>query len=583
MKQITIRKYGARLISDSESAIVQSMRDQNRLWNKLVEIERDNTLKYREIVTQADSELSALAQEHSAAEERLEHVRKQRNRARAIKRSKKIEGGEDYAAKIKSISADLAGLRARMKEIRGRAKEAAKPQLEALEEQRRAAVKQAVKEADLWWAHSELMTNAFDVARSRALKSNAELRFHRFDGRGRIGVRFSPGILLSAPPATEMLKVREATEEEMQRAHFKIGRKKRTVAMDMRIGKPDNTGAIPKATFIVTVHDGMPLPMDTPLKTAVVKREMNDEWAKYSIVLMFVDPQATPQDKPLQTKAAGVDFGWRMVHDREWEDKTGLRVATIASSDGRKQHINIPPDMIARFERADRLRSDLSLSANGFWERTSPLFTEEALSKLAEDEWLNVLVGKARRARMPYPSLMRAIVKAHGENPILGTQADAEMQHWAREAKKLSLAASFVRTRAVDRRQHYYRNVAAKMVFCYGLIAVKNTDLKSLAKLVDADGEENPLHEKARANRFIASPSELRNAIKQAAMREGLEVVEIDPQHTTTTCASCGHVHDGPIRDLTFVCDGCGAVHDQDENSAELCLKKALESSAYAV
>lgn len=87
-----------------------------------------------------------------------------------------------------------------MKECRARAKDAAKPRLEELELRRRAAVKEAGKEAAMWWAHSELVTNAFDVARAKALKTNAELRFHRFDGEGRIGVRSSQGIVLSSPP-----------------------------------------------------------------------------------------------------------------------------------------------------------------------------------------------------------------------------------------------------------------------------------------------------------------------------------------------------------------------------------------------
>jgi hypothetical protein len=277
LKKITIRKYGARLLGDSEPIIVKSMRDQNTLWNKLVEIERANTTEYRDIVAQSDDVLAALTQEYAAAEQRLKDVQEMRNRVRAAKRSKQIEGAENYAAEIKAISSSLKDLRARMKECRARAKEAAKPRLEGLEDRRRAAVKQATNEAAIWWAHSELVTNSFDVARVKALKSNAELRFHRFEGEGRIGVRIQNGILL------------------------------------------------------------------------------------------------------------------------------GNQKGTIANKDGTKQHITLPPELLARFERSTRLRSELDVAANEFWVRTASLFTDDILATLSEDEWLRVLVGKAKRAHRPYP------------------------------------------------------------------------------------------------------------------------------------------------------------------------------------
>lgn len=80
------------------------MRDQNTLWNKLVEIERANTTEYRDIVAQSDDVLAALTQEYAAAEQRLKDVQEMRNRVRAAKRSKQIEGAENYAAEIKAIS-----------------------------------------------------------------------------------------------------------------------------------------------------------------------------------------------------------------------------------------------------------------------------------------------------------------------------------------------------------------------------------------------------------------------------------------------------------------------------------------------
>ena len=118
MKQITIRKLGARLLGDSESTILQSMRQQNRLWNKLVEIERANSEAYRQIVTDSDAELAAITKEHQAVEEQLEEVRIARNRARAAKRAKALDNAPDYAAAIKTLAARLKDLRVGMKACR---------------------------------------------------------------------------------------------------------------------------------------------------------------------------------------------------------------------------------------------------------------------------------------------------------------------------------------------------------------------------------------------------------------------------------------------------------------------------------
>lgn len=585
MKQIIVRKLGARLLGDAEPVILSSMRQQNRLWNRLVEIERANSEAYRQIITDSDAELAALTQQHKAAEEALEQVRTERSRARAAKRSKTLDNAPDYAAAIKTLADELKQLRAGMRECRARAKAAAAPRLAELEATRRDAIKTASQEAALWWAHSELVLTAFDVARSRALKTNASLRFHRFDGEGRIGVRFSPGILLSAPPSTAMLKVREPTPGEL--GHLQATRsKKRLVAVDMRVGKPDENKNPPIATFLVTIHAGMELPENVPLKTVTVKRENRAGRAKWFMVFMFVQDDAEPAEKPLPPRAVGVDFGFRLVRAQQAtaigdDPRTQLlRVATVARADGTKEHITLPADLIAKFHHADQLRSELDRIANDFWLTHGPLFTDAVLAAMAEDEWLRVLVQKAKRARQPYASLMLAITAAHAKQPVLGDAVDRTMSAWHRRAQRLTVAAYGTRRKAVDRRTHLYRNAAANLVRTSGMLALKNTVFSALARLTSEDGAtENPLHAIARANRFIASPAALRAAIVQAAKREQREVVMVDPRDTTVECSNCGHVHAGPITDLMFVCDSCHAVHDQDENSALICLKRALESA----
>ena len=578
-KKIVIRKYGVRLLGD-DKIIVKSLREQNRLWNSLVEIDRATNAEYREIIAASDDELARLTREHATAEERLDEIRLQRNRARARVRSKQIDGAENYAASMKEVSAQLKTLRAAMRECRGRAKEAAKPKVADLNERHKLAVKNAVAEAKMWWCHSELIYKKYEIARARALSTNATLRFSRFEGGGSIGVRFSGGMLLSAPPKTTLLQLREATDAEL--GHLKRERKgKRIVAMEMRTGNPQEDGSVPMSTFLVTVHEGAELLPNVPLKTVKVLREMRAGKPTWFAVFMFVEEDADEIDDPsaLPVNAVGIDFGWRMVRDSEWGEHWGLRVATLINGEGKAEHITLPPDFIKRLERASEQQAALDTSANDFWLRVAPLLTDDALSSLEDDDWLKVVIGKAKRAKRPYPALMKLLAEAHERNPVLGSEVQAYMSTWARQAQRAMEACFGARRRALDHRKHVYRNVAARLVHKYGLLAIKDINFADLA-LLERAGAENELSAKSRSNRVIAAPSELREAIEVAAKRERRELIKVPAVNTTVTCSVCGHVHGGPILDVLFVCDECGTLHDQDENSARNCLKTAFATAS---
>lgn len=582
MKSVLIRKYGARLIGqpETEQIIIQSLRSQNKLWNALVEIEHRNHEAYAAIVTDSDAEFAALTLEHDVANATLDALYEQRNRKRAAMRTKKIEGADVFAVAISAQKQHLKEIQAAMKSCRGRAKEAARSRLETLEQQRREVVKETIRQAGLWWCHSELVATSFDAARAKALKTpGSKLNFHRFEGEGRIGVRFSPGIKLASPPATSLLKVREACPEEL--GHLKASRPgKQIKAVDIRIGKSDENNVAPTATFLVTIHDGMSLLGDTPLKTVTVKREMYAGKVKWFMVFMFVASETEEKAMPLRPKAVGIDFGWRQVHDKEFGDQTGLRVATIIDTQGAVEHVTLSPTMLARFERADMLRGKLDTSANEFWKDVSKQFSDSVLQSMDEKEWLRVLVEKARRAKRTYPGLMLSIAKAHALNPVLGDAADQFMQAWARSANRLNEVVFGTRRRVLEHRRHLYRNIAARLARECGLIAVKNINFRELSLSKSKDDEAMALHDLARANRVLASPSELRNAIIQAAKREQREIVLVDPAYQTATCSVCGHVHSRISADLFFVCANCGKLHDRDENSAKNTLQFAMEGAS---
>ena len=119
-KKIVVRAFGARLLGGaaaSETA-TQVLLGQNRLWNKLVEIERDARVSYRGALSSSDAELATLEGMSSALEEKALKLLDERNKARARVRSKKSDADGDIPAQLRAIYAEQKTLRARMRERR---------------------------------------------------------------------------------------------------------------------------------------------------------------------------------------------------------------------------------------------------------------------------------------------------------------------------------------------------------------------------------------------------------------------------------------------------------------------------------
>ena len=89
-----------------------------------------------------------------------------------------------------------------------------------------------------------------------------------------------------------------------------------------------------------------------------------------------------------------------------------------------------------------------------------------------------------------------------------------------------------------------------------------------LNKFAETRDKDTKLSNKARAQRFLASVSEFRDAIKNAADREGVPYIEVDPAYTSKTCSECGSLNKALKAEKEWTCPSCGVVHDRDTNAA---------------
>ena len=105
-------------------------------------------------------------------------------------------------------------------------------------------------------------------------------------------------------------------------------------------------------------------------------------------------------------------------------------------------------------------------------------------------------------------------------------------------------------------------------------IGIESLDLRRFAETRDSD---NKLGNAVRARRFRASVSELLEAIRNAAQRQGLRVVEVSAAYTSKTCSDCDAVNRGLEADKTWTCTECGTIHDRDENATVNIARRTLE------
>ena len=342
MKKVVVRAFGARLRggAEAEQLATSVFLQQNRLWNKLVEIEKTNRLAYRDALVQSDGELSDLSDRLAAEEATIEAILGARNAARAKARSKKnAEDATSHSQALKSATARRKDIWTLMKACRERAKTAAKPLIEAAEVARRQQVKEAAQLFPMWWAHSETILKKYDTARGKAMRTGAELRFHRFDGNGSMGVRFAiEGGMIDRIRAgrTDLLQLREPTPAELGRMSALKADGGRRIIMKVRAGSKADDGTIPFLEFLVTMHAERDLPEDMPLKTVTLRRDMFAGRPDWKIVLTFSAEVASQPEVELPAGAVGVDFGWRLVTH---ENSRALRVATISDGSSRVQHV----------------------------------------------------------------------------------------------------------------------------------------------------------------------------------------------------------------------------------------------------
>jgi rubrerythrin len=550
-KPCRVFEYGCLRPASGEDAMIEEIRRRNDYWNRLVEIERQDREERFKILAVPGDPIPALVEEMQRLREEIRDLRKK-------ERSGKVDTTEK-TARLAELRQQIAELVLQLKtERKERAKDpAVKAELNRLESRRQILLHQARHESGLYWGNYGDVEMAYDVARKKALKSGLELRFHRFDGTGKVTVRWQHGL-----PVEEVFECRDTRLqiEPVPDAAWtsparSVRRKMARSVVRLRVrGGEKNKPIWVELPFIM--H--RPLPAGGRIQTASVCRERVGDGYRYKLVITVSLPDYLLKECKLdKCKACGIDLGWRMVSQ-------GLRVAYLMDVQGKQEELILPHRMLNVFEKCEDLRSIRDRNFNA------------AKSELVN--WLKLHPGILDGENIEQwhsPGRLAHLVdgwqRVPGDDNIL-----SYLQTWRKQEKHLYAWEFNARDQVQRWRREEYRKFAARVVKNYDVIALEDFDLRQIArKPAPENGTRGSLPPDRQ--RVIASVSELRQTIENAANRERKEVVKIPAAYTTITCNQCGHTEKfDSARNLKNTCPKCGTLWDQDENAARNLLAQVV-------
>lgn len=542
----------------------------NQVWNRLVEAHNRSRDRLESARAAADAEYALIADSIRLADAAVDsaYMEKRKARAKAGTKDSTHPLIVEANAVIKVREAERVGLWAQAKAARKRADAAIdrKELDKAFVNECNAAVR--VESTDGMGSDSAVaVLGYFKTARREAFKSGGKLQFHRFDGTGFLFFRFRlKGSTMDGVPFSWLM----SSGEKDDRPFVFTGRteaKKPRLHLRVKVAGGRSASSKVYAYFDVILH--RPVPEGAQVQHGMLLRRRTGDRFRYLINLTLRLPAVQPQ--PLAPASLGIDIGFRLNEDGS------IRVGMVGGShatDGFEELV-LPKEILDQLDHIDAIKGSLADSAAALGLVLKPL-----MRPIAENE--EHKFNKLARSVANMPALVTlSFEKAYKMGRIaqrdpeaFGEQATDVLVSWISANGRRYREMHNLRAKALRRRKHLYRNYAARIVAMNRPIGIESLDLRRFAETRDSD---NKLGNAVRARRFRASVSELLEAIRNAAQRQGLRVVEVSAAYTSKTCSDCDAVNRGLEADKTWTCRECGTIHDRDENATVNIARRTLE------
>lgn len=583
-KPCMVFEYGCFKPIAGFNEMIEEMLRRNRYWNKLVEIDRKYSSKVKDVLTvPADPKISEIRA-------KIESLRQQIKDRRKENRSGKVDCA-DLEKQVSELKKQLQIVKPLVKEERKRIAEANREKLKAIEKERLEAVKEARKTSGLYWCNYDEVEMHYETARKRALKTGRELKFHRFDGQGKVTVRLRENGM-SGPwgmPVKNAFKPNNAfwfdpvPEEAWFHPKRSVRRKLARTKVRLRVGSDENRNPV-WVELPVIMH--RPMPATSEIRSASIVREKVGRRFRYKLVVTVTIPEEISHIKRAKVDTVGIDIGWRSVPEGlrvvYWYDETGnsgklvhpaIKDFIKITEDGKSGQLILPHKIINAFKKIDDLKSIRDQHFNEAKEILKKWVDETSDADWIKDETKDILKWRNHNR------LAKLIYKWR-ENRVPNDDRILDiLEEWLKKEKHLYDWEANLRDKTIRFRREIYRVFAAQIASTYSKVILEDFDLRNVLEKPDPEeGTQGSIE--PNYQRFVAAVSVLREALENACRREKTEIIYVDPVNTTIQCNKCGHVEKfDAAAHLIRTCPACGEIWDQDYNAAKVLLERGTEIS----
>ena len=532
-RSYVVFEYGCLPPAQGAAAALDQMSRRHRLWNTLVEIERAHNSEVLKVLSDRDvEEKVALARARLSVLHAEIRGRRQAARSREVDVSD-LEGEILLSKKLQNEA--IADAKSRRRQLIGERK----AELDSLEGKRRAAVKLARAESGLYWCNYDEILTSYEQGRKQTCREGGELRFRRWDGSGKLTVRFQYGLPVSAAYGSDTrLQIDPVDSEAWTSRERSVRRKRSRSNVRMRIGS--NKRAPIWLQLPVVLH--RPLPDEGLIRSASVFREVVGFRSRWRFVITVEGSAPVVRAGP----SVGVDLGWRKF-------ERGLRVAYWENENGEHGELILDDGVLSQFAKLEELRS---IQQRQLEEARSAV--EELLRPATTPGWMTVL----ETAHLHSP---RRLLQLHEHWSKTRFDEDGEafrrLTEWRSRYVHQRSWESNLRDQLLRHRRENYRLFVASLLNSHGTVFLEAFNIRSVS-------EKSPHRDGARSFsgrlRAIASPSVLRAILEKKGGS-----VRVDARHSTQTCSWCGHLeHWDAAQHVFHRCEKCGITFDQDRNAA---------------
>ena len=354
-----VYKYGLVPIGYPPEETIEELYRANKLWNNLVQINRENYERWK------DARCS-VSEEYRSKLDELDNIREVINKAYvALRAARQEEGTKDESnprlkaerAAIKRLDTDKKAMEAELKILKKQADKLL--DTKALNDKYRTECNRvkSVGESGLFSTTADAVLDYFKTAKKEAEKKSSSPKIHKFDGTGYYAIRFS------RPNA----KVDGISVEDLMKGNFKSNPRLKVLRTDTSRKKPRirvscvMTGGRTKAEQVAHEFDWIyhrSLPANAQIQNGKIIRTRTGDKFKYDLVLTIKVP-SNKTIPPRDLKGViGIDIGFRKLNGK-------LLIGTIKSDNPHEavQALVAPESFVSAIEHVQTLQGELDDSA----------------------------------------------------------------------------------------------------------------------------------------------------------------------------------------------------------------------------